>query len=342
MTMTPRERMAALFGGARTDRPAVCLHMWGRYPFEVFGKEALWDKGRVPGYADVYADFMRRFPCDWYHVCEGHPWRGGLPSPPPADGFTPEMTREAVDRWVDGNFDGQTISREDAVASGIYDHVRALRDRDGDRAMVVPNSGAPGGGFPWLGWEDQMILVQQDQDLVAHYVERDCQRFLERVLAAGDQGADGYIFSEGYGGACDLSSPACYEKVFLGPKQTFYRQVRDAGLLGIGYFLGGILPFIDLINEVGVDGVLIEESKKTFHLDPVEIRKRLDPRVVLFGNVDSYLLLTGPSNAIREAVARQAEARAHGPFVHANGSPLCPGTPREHIEAFLEAATMNG
>jgi uroporphyrinogen-III decarboxylase len=93
---------------------------------------------------------------------------------------------------------------------------------------------------------------------------------------------------------------------------------------------------------VGVDGVLIEESKKTFHLDPVEIRKRLDPRVILFGNVDSYLLLTGPSSAIRDAVARQAEARAHGPFVHANGSPLCPGTPPEHIEAFLEAASGEG
>ena len=336
--MTPRERMHALFNGLSTDQPAVCLHMWGRYPFEFCGKEHSWDQGIVSDYADVYAEFIRRFPCDWYHVCEGPPWRDRSMKRAPNATFTPALTRAALDQYIEGNYDGQTMSRQTVIDSGMYEHVRELRDRDGDRVMIVPNQGAPGIGFPWLGWEEQMILVQQDPELVAHFVERDGQRFLERVRAARDQGADGYIFSEGYGGACDLTSPACFEKAFLCPKQRFYKQVRDAGLLGIGYFLGGIGPFLDLINEVGVDGVMIEETKKTFALDPVEIRKHLDPAVVLFGNMDSYLLLTGPTSAIRDAVARQAEARAHGPFVHANGSPLCPGTPPKHIITYMEAA----
>lgn len=340
-TETPRRRLRALFDGARQDTPLVCLHMWGRYPFEHAGNTEPWDNGRAEGMAPVYEAFVRRFPCDWLHVCEGMPREAPCPIRDVPD-KQPPLSPKLIDAWVDDNLDGQTYTAEESIRTGMYDHVHGLAERLGEEFMIFPNQGAPGSGFPWLSWDGQMTLVQQRPELVRHYVRRDDNRFLARVAAAGRMGADGYIFSEGYGGACDLISPELFEEVFLEPKRDFYQSVRELGMLGIGYFLGGIEPYLDTIDQMRVDGVMLEESKKGFDLDPVRIRKKLDPRVVLFGNIDSYLLLTGTPQAIREAVRHQAEARAHGPFVHANGSPICPDTPPENIDAFLEAAREEG
>jgi uroporphyrinogen-III decarboxylase len=84
---------------------------------------------------------------------------------------------------------------------------------------------------------------------------------------------------------------------------------------------------------------MVEESKKAFTLDVVEIRHRLAPEIVLFGNVDSVsTLLHGDRAAVVEATRRQMEAARYGPFVVANGSPLCFGTPPENVEAMIETA----
>lgn len=336
--MTPRERLAALFEGSVVGEPLVCLHMWGRYPFELLDVPHLWDAGKAETFTQVYEEFWRRFPCDWLHVCEGRPWKRSPSRPPETVSKSAPLSFAEIDAWVDNNLDGQSCTEEEIIQSGMYDHVGGLARKLGSEVMIFPNQGAPGSGFPGLGWEDQLLLIQQKPELVRHYVRRDCQRFLARVKAAGRLGADGYIFSEGYGGVCDLISPGLFQRVFLEPKQEFYRQVRDMGMIGIGYFLGGIEPYLDAINEIGADGVLIEESKLDFVLDPVEIRRKLDPRTVLFGNIDSWLLHTGTHRTIRDEVRRQAEARKYGPFVFANGSPLCPGTPAGNITVFLEAA----
>jgi uroporphyrinogen-III decarboxylase len=250
----------------------------------------------------------------------------------------PPLSDEAIDAWIENDLDGQTLTEQFVIESGMYEHVRGLAERLGEEFMIFPNQGAPGSGFPWLSWEDQMLLIQQQPALVRHYVDRDCQRFLTRVRATRALGADGYIFSEGYCGVCDILSPALFNEVFLEPKRRFYEQVRASGMLGIGYFLGGIEPYLDTVNAMHVDGVLLEENKLRFTLDPVEIRKKLDPRAVLFGNLDSQLLLNGPPQAIRQEVRRQAQARDYGPFAIANGSPICPHTPPENLTTFIEAA----
>lgn len=336
--MTPRERLAAMFRGTPCAMPPVCLHLWGRYPFEACGVPEVWDAGRGDAFADVYEEFARRFPCDWLHVCEGPAWKSRPQTRGGADSDGPPLTPESVDAWVAENRDGQTFTKEEVLASGMYAHVRDLAERLGERLMIFPNQGAPGSGFPGLSWEDQLLLIQHRPELVRHYVERDGERFLARVAAAGALGASGYIFSEGYAGVCDLISPALFDRVFREPKRRFYRQVRDLGMIGIGYFLGGIEPYIDTIDAIGADAVMLEESKAGFVLDPIVIRKKLEPRAVLFGNVDSQLLLHGTRAAIREEVRRQAAACGYGLFAIANGSPICPGTPAENLDAFIEAA----
>ncbi len=127
-----------------------------------------------------------------------------------------------------------------------------------------------------------------------------------------------------------------HERLELETKRSFYSQVRETGLLGIGYFLGDVRPNMTFINSLDMAGLMIEESKKTFILDPMEIRKMLRPEVCLFGNVDSLLLKGGGPDRIREEVRRQKAAAEFGPFVMANGSPIIIGTPPGNLDAFLD------
>jgi uroporphyrinogen-III decarboxylase len=107
----------------------------------------------------------------------------------------------------------------------------------------------------------------------------------------------------------------------------------------VTYFLGDVNPLLPDIAEMGVMGLMVEESKKAFTLDVIEIRKRLDERVALFGNVDSiHHLLHGTPQAAAAESRRQCKAADYGPFVLMNGSPLCYDTPAENIHAMLNSA----
>ena len=204
--------------------------------------------------------------------------------------------------------------------------------------LIAINDGAPGSWVHGWSFEDTAIACLDKPDLVAHYVYKDCERFLTDVRAAKSCGADAYIFSEGFPGSLDNISPAMHERLEGDTKRWFYSEVRKIGLLPIGYWLGDVRPNMRLINSLDMAGLMIEESKKTFRLDPVEIRRALRPEVCLFGNLDSTLLRLGEPDEIRVEVRRQFRAAQHGPFVLANGSPIVPGTPVENLDAYMAEA----
>jgi len=106
-------------------------------------------------------------------------------------------------------------------------------------------------------------------------------------------------------------------------------------VLPIGYWLGDVRPNMHLINRLDMAALMIEESKKNFTLDPVEVRRNLRADICLIGNLDSALLLKGTPEQIRLEVHRQLQAVKHGAFILANGSPLIIGTPPANIETFV-------
>jgi hypothetical protein len=121
-------------------------------------------------------------------------------------------------------------------------------------------------------------------------------------------------------------------------QRWLYAEIRKAGLLPLGYWLGDVRPHMHWLNSLNMAGLLIEEDKKGFALDPLEIRRMLRPETCLFGNLDSNLLLWGTPEAIRTEVRRQRRAAAEGAFVVANGSPLVLGTPAANLDAYMEEA----
>ena len=47
----------------------------------------------------------------------------------------------------------------------------------------------------------------------------------------------------------------------------FYQEIEKIGLIPITYFLGDVVPLLNDIGQMGVRGLMVEESKKAFELD---------------------------------------------------------------------------
>ncbi len=358
--------MFTVLSGKQADPIPVVMHSWGdckvsmagihpKFQYVLGGKEQ----------SGIERAFHARFQPDWFHCgvgggrslysrerrVEGH--RAFVRSadgqrwievrddyrlePDPAVAETHArlcLTLESKS-VVDAFFDASRTTVQDLLAEGVYAHVKHLADACGDTVFLAVNEGMNGLPMPY---EDALIGTIENPDIAAHAVLRYCEQFLVRAQAARACGAHAYIISDGFAGSLGQLSPALEERVQVDAKRWLYAELRKHGLLPIGYWLGDVRPHIRWINSLGMAGLMIEEDKKGFHLDPLEIRKRLHPETCLFGNIDSSLLLRGTPDSIRKEVCRQRRAAAAGTFVFANGSPLVVGTPTANIGAYMQAA----
>ena len=354
---------------------SAVLHSWGDYKVELAGfhpKFQYYQGGEE--LAGIERVFYERFKPDWIHLGSAG-WRGfwnrarkveddqafirdaddsGLSAEASCEGGWirirddyqldipwvdegPKLRLESRSA-IDDYFAATECSVDDILRSGRFEHMEIIAREYGDRVLIAINDGAPGCHLADHSFEETMVACHEKPDLVAQYIFKACERFLTDVRAAKACGAHAYIFSEGFGGSLDLLSPDMHERLEGDTKRWFYAEVRKIGLLGIGYWLGDVRPNMGFINSLDMAALMIEESKKGFVLDPVEIRKTLRPEVCLIGNADSLLIKRGTSDQIREEVRRQKLAADFGPFVIANGSPLIIGTPPENVDVFLAEA----
>lgn len=367
--MNSKERMLNVLAGGRVSWPPVVLHSWGDYKVELAGfhpKFQYYQGGEE--LAQIERSFYERFKPDWIHLGSAA-WRGFWNRPRKVQDGEAYIRSADGSRWIkirddysledysdvpwwgrgptlkltskseiDDYFAAIACTERDIIASGRFEHMSMLSWEFGDSVLIALNDGAPGSYLPDHSFEETMIACVEKPDLVAYCIFKDCERFLTDVRAAKACGARAYIFSEGFAGSLDSISPATHERLELETKRWFYSQVREIGLRGIGYFLGDVRPNMDFINSLDMAGLMIEEDKKTFILDPMEIRKMPRPEVCLFGNVDSLLLKRGGPDRIREEVRRQKAAAEFGAFVIANGSPLIIDTPPGNVDVFLDEA----
>ncbi|MGB9587539.1 MAG: uroporphyrinogen decarboxylase family protein, partial [Armatimonadota bacterium] len=365
--MKAKERMIQALSGKSQDPPPVVLHSWGDYKVELAGihpKYQYYLGG--PELAEIERSFYKRFEPDWMHLGSGADknWWG---QPRKVDGNRAFIQSSDGARWIeiqdnyilaeenqptktlnrrlrlesraeiDDYFAARVYSENEILQCGRFDHVSILSGECGSEVLIAVNDGAPGCSIPDHSFEEAMIACTEKPDLVKHYIFKSCEQFLVDVRAAKACGADAYIFSEGFGGSLDQLSPEMHERLEMDAKKWFYSEVRKIGILPIGYWLGDVRRNMGLINQLDMAALMIEESKKGFVLDPLEIRLALKPDICLIGNVDSAMLLHGTCEQIRSEVFRQLCAAGYGAFVLANGSPLIIGTPVANVEAFVAA-----
>ena len=365
--MNAKERLKQALSGKSLDPPPVVLHSWGDYKVELAGihpKYQYYLGG--PELAEIERSFYKRFEPDWLHLGSGadRNWWG---RPRRVDGNRAFIRSSDGTRWIeiqdnyilaeedqptrtqnrrlrlesraeiDDYFAARAHSENKILQSGRFEHVSILAKEYGGDVLIAVNDGAPGCGIPDHSFEEAMIACTEKPDLVAHCIFRSCEQFLVDVRAAKACGAEAYIFSEGFGGSLDQLSPEMHERLEMDAKKWFYSEVRKIGMLPIGYWLGDVRRNVRFINQLDMAALMMEESKKGFVLDPLEIRLALRPDICLIGNVDSAMLLHGTSEQIRNEVCKQLHAAEYGAFVLANGSPLIIGTPAANVEVFVAA-----
>jgi uroporphyrinogen-III decarboxylase len=353
--MNRKQRLIEVLNGEGGLPVPAAAHWWGVYKFQLAGFMAETEDAN-PGWSLSGADlaavdslFYETFQPDLIHLSSGA-WNH-LPADDERSRARRELrpavmalnSKQAIDDYIHAT----SLTEDEVLAAGIYDHVPLLVEKYGGEAMVMVNEGNPVCGVfenhgPVGDFQDALIATIEHPENLGYLIWKQYDALLDRMRALKRRGADGYIGSETCVSA-DILSPKVFRAVVFPALKHFYTEIDRLGLIPVTYFLGDINPLLGDIGAMGVKGLMVEESKKAFRLDVVDIRKRLDGRVALFGNVDSiYHLLHGTPDAVAAESRRQCAAAQYGPFILSNGSPVCLNTPRDNLLAMLESArTVN-
>ena len=118
---------------------------------------------------------------------------------------------------------------------------------------------------------------------------------------------------------------------------AFIEQARQLGLKSHYFPCGQVAHLVEVVNEMRPDAFHLEEYAG---IDIVELRKRLDPEIILYASIHALeILQKGPIEAIEKETKRQIDACiATGPFVAAVGTEVTKHTPPEHVDAMIRTA----
>jgi len=245
---------------------------------------------------------------------------------------------KAVDEYVKKYI---FMSADEIIALGYTDHIPPLVNIYGDAvftAVHIPSAVCeifdPNTGY--LGFENGLTAMVEHPEGMKRLLVKCYEAQLEWAKAYAKAGAHGYIISESYLSA-DIAGPERYPEFMKDIHAAYFGEIARYGLTPMCMFWGDVNPHIAEYADIGINGLLVEESKKGFRIDVRSIWEKIGRRVCVFGNLDTITLLRkGNPERIRAEVERQASGLGAG-FVTANGSPVAPGTPEINVRAFIEA-----
>jgi uroporphyrinogen decarboxylase len=137
----------------------------------------------------------------------------------------------------------------------------------------------------------------------------------------------------------DMISPAQFRDFALPYLRGITEAAREAGLYTVHYFCGRPNDRWDLLLDSGADALSLEESKKTFLIDIMEVAGIVQGRMALLGNIDAIGIVEQGSDAtLQGEVLRQCEAgrRNGNRFLVSLGSPVTPDTPLRRVRQYCD------
>ncbi|MFC1461041.1 uroporphyrinogen decarboxylase family protein [Verrucomicrobiota bacterium] len=191
--------------------------------------------------------------------------------------------------------------------------------------------------------EDFLVALKKEPARIKDECEINLEKCLKEAQSAAKLGIDGIWLEEGLCSS-DIISPDDYQEFAFPYEKRLIDAIEEAGLVAMLYFCGDIMPLLPSIKDLAPDVLSVEESKKNFELDVVEIRKELGKEICLFGNLDAVgLLLKGDRAGIEAELKRQMQcADADGGFIVGTGSPVAYATAPETVDYFVETALKSG
>ncbi|MBN1583655.1 MAG: hypothetical protein JXA89_23310 [Anaerolineae bacterium] len=244
----------------------------------------------------------------------------------------PPHTLDGIDAWM-----ASLGVVEDALSDGRADLPRQILATWGKNLYPLGYVTAPlWSCYRVWGFEEMMLALVDDPDLVHYAVRRWTERALRSVRVSARLGARGIWIED-----CmtDMVSRAHFEQFNLRHLVEVTAEIRRLGMHSIHYFCGDPLGKWDALLASGADAVALEESKKRFVIDIGDVIERVAGRMAVLGNLDAIgVLEQGSEEELRTEIARQiAAGRRNGSrFVMSIGSPVTPKTPVSRVRLYID------
>ena len=216
-----------------------------------------------------------------------------------------------------------TPSRREMIRSGRFKPlnrlVRAYPDHHFSFQVTTPMVAAlrACGGFV-----EGLTMLAADRRLFSKLLRHFIDESIVRLDLGRSIGGHSIFFTSYYTGA-DTISPLDYKDIIFPVEAEICEAAKARGLNVLDWFLGDLYPILDDVAALPIDAFVLEQGRKGYDIDPVEIRKRIGPDRCIFGFGYEIDYIQDNRTALSTELERQfAGAGADGAFVA--GTPIMP------------------
>ena len=172
------------------------------------------------------------------------------------------------------------------------------------------------------GLVEGLLTMHDSPSVFRELLDRWTAHMCARMAPGRKAGGRSTLFTSYYTGA-DTISPRDYGELVFPLELEVCRAAKAEGLFVLHWFLGDLMPILDKVMELPIDALVLEQGRKTYDIDPVEIRKRVGSSFCLFGFGFENDFVEFNRQGLCDEIARQIEgAGQEGAFVA--GTPIMP------------------
>ena len=233
-------------------------------------------------------------------------------------------------------------SPADIESTGLFTPLHKLRDNYPDHHFSTQVSTPMVRAIDSCGgFVKGLTTLAGDRGLFRNMLARHAENEKTIAAMAQEAGADSIWFTSYYTGA-DTVSPRDYAEVVFPYEYDICRFAREQGLFVLDWFLGDLMPILDKVMELPIDALVLEQGRKDYDMDPVEIRKRVGESFCLFGYaMESDFCTFNREGLLSELTRQLGGAGANGAFVV--GTPIMPPDAQpEAVDFYFDAAFRRG
>lgn len=239
----------------------------------------------------------------------------------------PVRSRDGVDRLV--------VPDPTERTRFVLDILKKLRGELNGEVPLIGFAGAPftlasymieGGGSRGFG-EIKRMLFQSPATLHA-LLEKTAETVSLYLAAQIEAGAQAVQLFDTWAG--ELSA-AQYREFALPYTQKIFEAIHGRGVPRI-LFVNGCATLLDAMAEAGADVLSVD-----WRVDLADVRRQLNSKLALQGNVDPCVLLSNAEAVEREATQAITKGGGQGHILNL-GHGILPTTPEENVEAFVQTA----
>ena len=217
----------------------------------------------------------------------------------------------------------------------MHEAIQLLGEEIGSDVFLEPGCNS---SFRWalgvLGLQEGLMFMIEKPDVFKYLVERMMMQELNYLRVMAEYNISGAWITDIW---ADLISEQDYRKYVMPTVVAFIQESKKLGIKSHYYPCAKVGHLVEVVNEMKPDAFHLEEYAG---VDIVDLRRRLDNDILLYGNVHALdVLQNGSVSAIKDEIRRQIDASLpHGKFVLAIGTEVTKNTPPAHVDALIEAA----